>query len=53
VLTNTMKQELAALRAAVAGRTFNQAPEAFKDIEATKAKMRHAGQQIPAAMTRR
>lgn len=52
-MTNTLKQQLAKLRAAVAGCTFDQAPGAFKDIESIKAQMRHAGQQIPAAMTRR
>lgn len=52
-MTKKLKQELAAQRAVVQGKTFDQAPEAFKDIESTKAKMRHAGTQVPAAMTRR
>jgi hypothetical protein len=48
-----LKNLLAIQRAAVAGKTFDQAPEAFKDIESTKALMRIAGMQIPAAMAAR
>ena len=46
-----LKNLLAVQRNAVAGKTF--APEAFKDIESTKALMRLAGMQIPAALARR
>jgi hypothetical protein len=47
-----LKQLLATQRAAVAGRTFDQVPEAFKDIEATKLAMRRAGMRVPAAVVR-
>lgn len=48
-----LKNLLAVQRNAVAGKTFASAPEAFKDIESTKALMRQAGMQIPAALVRR
>ena len=48
-----LKNLLAVQRNAVAGKTFASAPEAFKDLESTKALMRLAGMQIPAALARR
>jgi hypothetical protein len=51
-MTEKLSKVLASQRAAVAGLTFDQAPELFKDIESTKARMRHAGQKIPPAVAR-
>lgn len=40
--TNKLKAALAAARHRVAGKTFAEAPEAFKDIESMKVQLRHA-----------
>ncbi|WP_426287515.1 hypothetical protein [Luteibacter sp. E-22] len=51
-MNEKLSKVLASQRAAVSGLRFDQAPELFKDIESTKAQMRHAGQKIPPAFTR-
>ena len=37
-----LRRELSAARAKAAGKTFDKAPELFKDIEACKVRIRHA-----------
>lgn len=38
---NKLRAELAAARERVAGKTFAELPEAFKDIESVKVRIRH------------
>lgn len=41
-VVTALRMELAAARSRVSGKTFAEAPELFKDIEACKVRIRHA-----------